>query len=213
MKRLDLALKVGKDTVRFEVERVTIEPFDSSSRRATTWSSTGSHLVRDEPRVDQEDRRHGRPSRVQQPVVDQSMEKHTTYCAMMRLGRRARHVAGAAQGIRAQAGPQAHARALRAALRPRPRRADARLPDVHEALRWRRLGGRVADRRRDRAARRVRESGKHVMHLRRRSSRTTCSFAASASGRRRGSSATIRPRRCTIATPWIATCCPPRSSR
>ena len=42
LKRLDLVAEGGRDTVRFEVERVTIEPFDLRQPiAATTSSSTG----------------------------------------------------------------------------------------------------------------------------------------------------------------------------
>jgi hypothetical protein len=41
VRELDLAIPHGKDTLRFEVERVRIEPFDLQQPAPTTWSSTG----------------------------------------------------------------------------------------------------------------------------------------------------------------------------
>ncbi len=87
MKRLDLGLKIGGDTVTFNVERVFIEPFDLRADckfdvvidRLTHWY----HL-----------RREWIKKAVimnglyvfNNPWSLQSMEKHTAYCAMMHLG-------------------------------------------------------------------------------------------------------------------------------
>ncbi|MFN8180083.1 MAG: hypothetical protein U0167_19275 [bacterium] len=87
LKRLDLAIPAGKDVVRFEVERVTIEPFDLRKPkrydlvidRLTHWYHPSREwikkvLVLDDVYV------------FNNPWTIQAMEKHTSYCAMMRLG-------------------------------------------------------------------------------------------------------------------------------
>ena len=87
VKRSDLALRVGGDTVRFEVERVTIEPFDLTQPvrydmivdRISHWYAPTREwvkkaIVHDDAYV------------LNNPWSIQSMEKHTTYAAMMRLG-------------------------------------------------------------------------------------------------------------------------------
>lgn len=87
LKELDLSIPIGKDTVRFEVERVNIEPFDLMQPckydvvidRLTHWYHTSrewikSSIVTNDLYV------------FNNPWTLQSMEKHTTYAAMMRLG-------------------------------------------------------------------------------------------------------------------------------
>ncbi len=87
MKRLDLAIPVGGDTVRFHVERVTIEPFDLRQPcrydlvvdRLTHWLHTSREwikkaIVMNDLYV------------FNNPWSIQSNEKHTSYCAMMALG-------------------------------------------------------------------------------------------------------------------------------
>ncbi|MFO0931776.1 MAG: hypothetical protein U1E39_03605 [Planctomycetota bacterium] len=87
VKRLDLALPIGKETVKFEVDRVTIEPFslrqpvryDVVLDRITHWYMPTREwvkkaIVHDDTYV------------LNNPWSIQSMEKHTTYAAMMRLG-------------------------------------------------------------------------------------------------------------------------------
>lgn len=87
MKRLDLKIPVGGDTVRFDVERVTIEPFNLSQPvkydvvvdRLTHWYHTTREwmkkaVVHDDVYV------------LNNPWSIQSNEKHTSYAAMMRLG-------------------------------------------------------------------------------------------------------------------------------
>ena len=87
VKRLDLEVPVGRDRVRFEVERVTIEPFDLRQPcrydvvldRLTHWLMISREwlkkiVVMDDVYV------------LNNPWSIQAMEKHTTYCAMMRLG-------------------------------------------------------------------------------------------------------------------------------
>jgi glutathione synthase/RimK-type ligase-like ATP-grasp enzyme len=87
VRRSDLALPVGKDRVRFEVERTTIEPFDLRAPcrydlvldRITHWYPLTREwmkkvVVMDDVYV------------LNNPWAIQSMEKNTTYAAMMRLG-------------------------------------------------------------------------------------------------------------------------------
>jgi hypothetical protein len=84
---LDLALPIGGDTVRFEVERVIIEPFDLRGRgrydliidRLTHWYSTSREWIKKSVLLDG-------TYVFNNPWSVQSMEKQTTYCAMMALG-------------------------------------------------------------------------------------------------------------------------------
>ena len=96
------------------------------------------------------------------PWAIQSMEKHTSYCAMIRLGM---PIPATAMVPPKQYEPKAdlagHARALRPAVRSRRGRPAGRLSAVHQALRRRRLGGCAAGRRRGRAAPRLRRE-RHV---------------------------------------------------
>ena len=91
------------------------------------------------------------------PWSIQSKEKHTTYCAMMRLGLPIPETWMVPPKAYEHAATSSRRSALRAALRPRRDRREARLSDVHEAVRRRRLGGRHQDRRRGRAPRGLRE--------------------------------------------------------
>lgn len=87
LKELDVSIPDGKDTLRFESERINIEPFDLMQPcrydvvidRLTHWYQpsrewTKKAIVTDDLYV------------FNNPWTLQSMEKHTTYCAMMRLG-------------------------------------------------------------------------------------------------------------------------------
>ncbi len=87
VRRLDLDLAIGGERVRFEVERVTIEPFDLRQPvrydvvldRIAHWyvptrEWVKKAIVHDDTYV------------LNDPWSIQSMEKHTTYAAMMRLG-------------------------------------------------------------------------------------------------------------------------------
>ena len=87
LRRLDLSLRLGGETVRFDVERVTIEPFaldqpvryDVVFDRIAHWYAPTREwvkkaIVHDDTYV------------LNNPWSIQSMEKHTTYAAMMRLG-------------------------------------------------------------------------------------------------------------------------------
>jgi hypothetical protein len=87
MKRLDLTIPWQAETVRLEVERVTIEPFDLQQRtkytvvldRLTHWYSTSREWIKKAVILDG-------VYALNNPWAVQSMEKHTSYCAMMRLG-------------------------------------------------------------------------------------------------------------------------------
>src|SRR5205085_2033130 len=87
MKQLDLSLEIGRDTVRFEVERVTIEPFDLRQPcrydlvvdRLTHWYMVSREWIKKAVVMDG-------LYVFNNPWAIQAMEKHTTYCAMMKLG-------------------------------------------------------------------------------------------------------------------------------
>jgi hypothetical protein len=87
LRRLDLALPVDGDVVRFEVERITIEPFDLRQPtrydlvvdRLTHWYTTSREWIKKAVIMDG-------LYVFNNPWAIQSMEKHTSYCAMMRLG-------------------------------------------------------------------------------------------------------------------------------
>jgi hypothetical protein len=85
--RWNPTLKVGGETQRFEVERVTIEPFDLRRRvpydvvidRLTHWYANTREWIKKAILLDD-------LYVFNNPWSVQSMEKQTTYCAMMRLG-------------------------------------------------------------------------------------------------------------------------------
>lgn len=87
LKRLDLALPIDGDTVRFEVERVTIEPFDLQQPvrydvvldRLTHWYHTSREWIKKAVVMDD-------LYVLNNPWSIQANEKHTSYAAMMRLG-------------------------------------------------------------------------------------------------------------------------------
>ena len=87
LKRLDLTVESGGDTLRFEVERVTIEPFNLAAPRKydvvldrlTHWFHTSREWVKKAVVMDG-------TYVFNNPWSIQSMEKQTTYCAMLRLG-------------------------------------------------------------------------------------------------------------------------------
>lgn len=87
LRRLDLALPIEGDTVRFAVERVTIEPFslkqlcpyDVVLDRLTHWYYPSREWIKKAVVMDD-------LYVFNNPWSIQSMEKQTTYCAMMRLG-------------------------------------------------------------------------------------------------------------------------------
>ncbi len=87
LQELDLKIQHGNDTLTFEVERINIEPFDLRQPckydvvidRLTHWFHTSREwikksIVTDDLYV------------FNNPWSLQAMEKHTSYCAMMRLG-------------------------------------------------------------------------------------------------------------------------------
>ncbi len=87
LRRLDLALPIDGDVVRFDVERVTIEPFDLRQPcrydlvvdRLTHWYGTSREWIKKAVIMDG-------LYVFNNPWAIQAMEKHTSYCAMMRLG-------------------------------------------------------------------------------------------------------------------------------
>ena len=87
IKRLDLRIPHGGDTVRFEVERVTIEPFDLRQPvkydlvvdRLTHWFQTSREWIKKAVIMDG-------LYVLNNPWSVQANEKHTSYCAMMALG-------------------------------------------------------------------------------------------------------------------------------
>jgi len=87
LRELKLALPIGGDTVRFEVERVSIEPFglrqpvkyDLVLDRLTHWYHTSREWLKKAVVMND-------LYLFNNPWSIQSNEKHTSYCAMMRLG-------------------------------------------------------------------------------------------------------------------------------
>ncbi|MCP3965672.1 MAG: hypothetical protein GY718_04855, partial [Lentisphaerae bacterium] len=87
LKRLDLHLEIDGDTVEFDVERLMIEPFDLQQPcrysvvldRLTHWFHPSREWIKKAIILDD-------LYVLNNPWTLQSMEKQTTYCAMMRLG-------------------------------------------------------------------------------------------------------------------------------
>lgn len=87
MRDLDLRIPVGGDTVRFDVERVFIEPFDLRQQckydvvidRLTHWYHTSREWIKKAVIMND-------LYVFNNPWSVQSMEKHTSYAAMMHLG-------------------------------------------------------------------------------------------------------------------------------
>ena len=87
MKRLDLKIPHEGDTLRFEVERVTIEPFDLNQPvkydvvvdRLTHWYHTSREWIKKGILMND-------LYVFNNPWSVQANEKHTSYCAMMKLG-------------------------------------------------------------------------------------------------------------------------------
>jgi len=87
LRELDLKIKLGGDTLSFDVERVYIEPFDLRQPcrydvvidRLTHWYHTSREWIKKSILMDD-------LYVFNNPWSLQSMEKQTTYCAMMRLG-------------------------------------------------------------------------------------------------------------------------------
>ncbi len=87
VRELKLSIRIGRDDVGFEVSRVTIEPFDLRQTvrydvvldRLTHWYHTSREWIKKAVLLDG-------LYVLNNPWSVQSMEKHTTYCAMIRLG-------------------------------------------------------------------------------------------------------------------------------
>jgi hypothetical protein len=87
LQRLDLALPLGDETVRFAAERVTVEPYDLQYEpkydlvfdRVTHWFPMTREWIKKIALMDG-------TYVLNNPWAIQSMEKHTSYCAMLRLG-------------------------------------------------------------------------------------------------------------------------------
>ncbi|MFT5735381.1 MAG: hypothetical protein ACI8WY_004068, partial [Planctomycetota bacterium] len=87
MNRWDPTLRIGSDDVRFEVERLMIEPFDLRGPvrydmvldRLTHWYTNTREWIKKAVLMDD-------LYVLNNPWSVQSMEKQTSYCAMMRLG-------------------------------------------------------------------------------------------------------------------------------
>lgn len=87
IKELDIVVPQGKDRLTFDVERVHIEPFDLQQScqydvvvdRLTHWYHTSREWIKKSIVMDD-------LYVFNNPWTLQSMEKHTTYAAMMRLG-------------------------------------------------------------------------------------------------------------------------------
>lgn len=87
LRRLDPKVRVGDDVVRFEVERVSIEPYALSQPckydvvldRLTHWYHTTREWIKKAVVMDG-------LYVLNNPWAVQAMEKHTSYCAMLRLG-------------------------------------------------------------------------------------------------------------------------------
>ena len=87
MDRWNPTLRIGQDDVRFEVERLSIEPFDLRAPvrydvvldRLTHWYANTREWIKKAVLVDD-------LYVLNNPWSVQSMEKQTSYCAMMRLG-------------------------------------------------------------------------------------------------------------------------------
>ena len=87
LKRLDLNLALGEDTVRFATERVQLEPFDLRYKprydlvldRITHWYPLTREWVKKISIMDG-------VYVLNNPWAIQGFEKHTSYCAMARLG-------------------------------------------------------------------------------------------------------------------------------
>jgi hypothetical protein len=87
LKRLDLRIPFQGDTLRFDVERVTIEPFDLEQPvkydvvvdRLTHWYHTSREWIKKAILLND-------LYVFNNPWSVQANEKHTSYCAMMKLG-------------------------------------------------------------------------------------------------------------------------------
>ena len=110
----------------YDVERITIEPFDLRDRprydlvidRLAYWYYHPREWLKKVALMDD-------VYLLNSPFTFQSMEKHAAYCAMMRLGLHVPDtVAGAVQEPAGQREVRLHRRAVQPAVRPRRDRRD-----------------------------------------------------------------------------------------
>ena len=149
---------------------MTIEPFDLRQPtsydlvvdRLTHWYTTSREWIKKAVLMDG-------LYVFNNPWAIQSMEKHTSYCAMMRLGMPIPETwIVPPKDYESKPDLADHAGALRPAVRPRRGRPRGRLPAVRQALRRRRLGRRQPGRRRARRCTGAYdESGTYLLHLQR----------------------------------------------
>ena len=118
---LDLKLEMNGERIRFDIERISIEPFDLRQPskydvvidRLTHWYHLSREWIKKAILLDD-------LYVFNNPWSLQSMEKHTSYCAMIRLGMPIpAHVDAPAEVVQSDAGPQPHAAPIRAPVRPR----------------------------------------------------------------------------------------------
>ena len=157
--RLDLGLHIDGDVVRFEVDRVTIEPFDLRQPcpydlvvdRLTHWYTTSREWIKKSVVMDG-------LYVFNNPWAIQSMEKHTSYCAMMRLGMPIPETwMVPPKSYEPLPDLDPTLRRYAASVRPGRRRPGRGLSAVRQALRRRWLGRREPGRRRVGPARRLRQ--------------------------------------------------------
>ena len=87
VRRLDPALRIGGTTHRYDVERITVEPFDLRQKsryslvvdRLAYWYYVPREWLKKVALMDE-------VYLLNNPFTFQSMEKHAAYCAMIRLG-------------------------------------------------------------------------------------------------------------------------------
>ena len=160
--RLGPVTDAAGTTHRLRSNRVTIEPFNLRDRprhalvidRLAYWYYHPREWLKKVALMDG-------VYLLNSPFTFQSMEKHAAYCAMIRLGLQCPgDRAGAVQAPGRQRPVRVHRGALQPAVRPGRGRASARLSAVHEAVRRRRLGRRLAHPRQRRAARGLRRVGR-----------------------------------------------------
>ena len=134
--------------MRFEVKRITIEPFDLSQPtnydvvldRLTYWYYVSREWIKKAVVMDG-------VYVFNNPWSIQSNEKHTSYCAMMRLGMPVpRTMLVPPKEYEDSPDLPGDSRALRSAVQPRGDRPTHRLSAVSQAVRRRRLGRGVEDR-------------------------------------------------------------------
>ena len=144
MRRLGPVRDGGGAEHAFDVERITIEPFDLRAKprydlvidRLAYWYYVPREWLKKVALMDD-------VYLLNSPFTFQSMEKHAAYCAMMRLGLKVPEtVLVPYKNPPDNAQVRLHRAPLQPAVRPRRHRRAHGLPAVHEALRRRRVGGR-----------------------------------------------------------------------